>query len=147
MGRGKWVKVLLMFLVCTLISIAILSLHMKFSGGLNKSPSTVSGMFFTLLILAVPFHLVELVLIYIIYYFVIKSVSARINRAGLMVFMLVFGFVYLYLIQAFLGGVIGDVEKYSFFDSFKRLNYFYFYLTVVYMIQINLSFLMARKQP
>lgn len=145
MNKIKWRNVFLMFVLCTLLSITFISVHMKVEGELINSPSTVSGMFFTLLILGVPQHLIELVLIYIVYYLIIRNTCVYMNRISAIAFMLLFGFVYFYLIQAFLGGMIGNVDEYSFIGSFKKINYFYFYVTVIYMVQINISFLITHK--
>jgi hypothetical protein len=146
MSKQNWWKVFLSFALCTIAAMAALSIHLDKSGALRHgSPNTPVGAFVVMMVLAIPHNLIQIALIFVIYYFLANYVGLLLNRTALIVFMLLFGFLYFYLVQAFFGDIVGNVNEYSFTKSFNRLNWFYFYLTIFYMLQIDIAILQSKQ--
>jgi hypothetical protein len=146
MRKQRWWKVVLNFSICTVVAMTALAIHLEKTGALvHNSPNTAFGAFMVLMALAIPSNIIQIALMYLVYYFLMNYVSLRLNRAVFIAFILLFGFLYFYFVQAILGGVIGNVDEYSFVKSFKRISYFHFYLTIVYMLQIDISLLRKKR--
>jgi len=120
------------------------AVHMKITGELVNSPSTIPGMFLVLLFFGIPQHFLESIFLYGSCYLTINFIGNHLKRTWLILFIIISFAIYIYTVQAFFGGIIDNINDCSFFKSITKFNYFYLYLAVVYFTEISISFILKR---
>lgn len=139
----KLVRVFVDFLLCSIMAAALFTAHAKLSGE-RIDPPTALGFYFFCLFFLVPPELLKLITVYFVYYFSVRYLLNKIPSLGLWL-LLIFNVIYFYVVQILFGNELGLHPRYSLINPFSNIDFFFFYFTIVFMIQIDVDKLILER--
>jgi hypothetical protein len=118
---------------------ALFTAHAKLSGE-RFDPPTALGFYFFCLFFLIPPELSKLIAVYLIYYFSVRYLYfwKTIRSIGGLL-LLLFNVIYICLVQILLGDELRLHPRYSLAHPFTNIDFFFFYFTVVFMIEIDIE--------